>query len=60
MIQDEAQYYLVESANPANRIEEAAQATGMPIVALCDEEAGGVVAYLSAAHAEEIVARLNR
>jgi hypothetical protein len=42
-----------------NKIAEASEAIGFPVVGIIDEQRGGIVAYASEEVADEIVAKLN-
>lgn len=55
-------YWRINSALPgeSSRLYEVEEAAEMPLCALIDEEAGGVVGYLSRAHTDQIVEALNR
>ena len=51
-------YWTMES-NESNSADKASRAVGIPLEALVDEIAGGVVGYLSPEVADEIVNALN-
>jgi hypothetical protein len=53
-------YETMDAANADNKIGEVERAASLPIVGLVDEEHGGIVGYLSADLAEEIVSSLNK
>ena len=54
-------YWTIDYAFPgdANRIEEASEATGLPLVGLVDDDAGGVIGYISADFAPTVLDALN-
>jgi hypothetical protein len=56
---DNERYWVLDSPNPSNRINEISEAAGFPCVALVDEVYGGCIAYGVEEALEEIVARLN-
>jgi CheY-specific phosphatase CheX len=46
-------------ANAENKLDEASEAIGFPVVGIIDERRGGIVAYASEEVADEIVQKLN-
>ena len=54
-------YWTIGYAFPgeSNRIHEVAEASGLPVVGLVDEEAGGVIGYLAAGHETNILDALT-
>jgi hypothetical protein len=54
-------YWTIDYAFPGdvNRIEEASEATGLPPVGLVDDDAGGVIGYISADFAPTVLDVLN-
>lgn len=56
-----SRYWTIGYAFPgeANRIHEVAEASGLPVVGLVDEEAGGVIGYLAAGHETNILDALT-
>lgn len=58
-VNDDERFFIIESPNDENKISEVATAAGHPVVALCDEDHGGVIGYLHPAHADNIASGLN-
>jgi hypothetical protein len=56
----EDRYYVVWDANDTNKIGEACAATGMKLVGIADEIAGGIVGYVEQDVADEYVSILNQ
>ena len=60
-ISSSKRYWTIDYAFPgeSNRIHEVAEASGLPVVGLVDEEVGGVIGYLSAGHEANILDALT-
>jgi len=59
MSDENERYWTLDAANESNKIEEAQRATGMELVALVDEQAGGVIGYVLDDEAGGITRLLN-
>lgn len=52
-------YWILGFPNPSNKVSEASAVTGLNLVGLVDEEAGGVIGYLVDDAAADICTKLN-
>jgi hypothetical protein len=59
MAQNEPRYWLLDSANETNRLDAISQVIGFPVVALADEESGGILAYGTTEIIRDCVEALN-
>lgn len=58
---NDPRFSIMEAAhsNDENKIDAASEATGLPLVGIVDEEEGGIIGYVSASCAEDMIERLN-
>ena len=58
---DIERFWILDAANEHNKIAEAIEATGLPLVGLVDEKVGGVVAYVTEqdGYADKLARMLN-